>query len=66
MYVGLKYLPMEKLPGFKNDLGNFIYTIILTFIVITVKSKIIDRFANLIRAKHLGAEDFDFTISRHD
>jgi len=47
---------MHKLPYFKNDLGEFIYTVLITFLVITIKSKVVDWMANKIRAKHLGAD----------
>ena len=54
VYLALKFLPMEKLPFFTNDFGNFLYTIALTYVVIYSKAYVIDVMANQIWAKHLG------------
>jgi len=63
VYACLKYLPLQKLPGYTHDLGNFIYIVMITFVVITLKSKFIDWLANKVRARHLGAEDLDVAYS---
>jgi hypothetical protein len=44
-------------------LGNFIYIVMITFCVITIKSKFIDWMANKVRARHLGAEDLAVAYS---
>ena len=57
----LKKLPMEKLPLFNHDLGNFGYTVLLTLSVMTLREKLLKFMNSIIFERHIGEEEVPLT-----